>query len=191
MGGVDDVNTLIADTEITLGKLKTYFHRNGLMLNASKTQCIFIGSRQLMARIQDNTIIQLDGNSITPSKQVKYLGVFLDCHLTFDVHIHELSKKVMGTLMYLNRIKDKFEKTTRILVVQSLVLSLMNYCLKIWGTTNATLLHNVQKLQNFAARVAVGGVGKYEHVTPVITQLKWLKMKEKLFYDIDIAVNVL
>ena len=64
----------------------------------------------------------------------------------------------------------------------------MNYCLRIWGTTNATMLSNVQKLQNFAARVAVGDVRKYDHITPAFTQLNWLKMKQKLYYDIAIMV---
>ncbi|KAK7084119.1 hypothetical protein SK128_004710 [Halocaridina rubra] len=35
-------------------------------------------------------------------------------------------------------------------------MSLINYCLKVWGCTNKTQLQRIQKLQNFAARVAVG-----------------------------------
>ncbi len=35
-----------------------------------------------------------------------------------------------------------------------------------WGTTNDTLMATVQKLQNFAVRVAIGGVKKYDHVSP-------------------------
>ncbi len=89
----------------------------------------------------------------------------------------------MGALMFINRISQNFNKSTRILVVQSLVLSLINYCIVIWGTTNETLLHNVQKLQNFAAKVAVGCTRKYDHVTPFIKELKWLKIKEKHTLD--------
>ncbi len=37
---------------------------------------------------------------------------------------------------------------------------------KTGGTTNATLFSTVQKLQNFAAKVAVGGARKYDHVSP-------------------------
>ncbi len=76
-----------------------------------------------------------------------------------------------------------FEKRTRTIVVQSLVLSIINYCIRIWGTTNATLLNNVQKLQNFAAKVAVGGARKYDHVSPIIKEPIWLKMKEKHAFD--------
>ena len=70
-GTIDDVNTLIKNTESSLCQLKTYFHRNGLMINADKTQCIFIGTRQLMVKVQDNYVIKFDGKNITPCKQVK------------------------------------------------------------------------------------------------------------------------
>ncbi len=99
--------------------------------------------------------------------------------MTFDVHANELSKTVVGTLMHIYRISLNFEKRTRTIVVQSQVLSIINYCIKIWGITNATLLSNVQKLQTFAAEVAVGGARKYDHVSPIIKELRWLKIKEK------------
>jgi len=44
----------------------------------------------------------------------------------------------------------------------------------------------VQKLQNFAAKVAVGGAKKYDHVTPIIQKLKWLTIENKCFYDLCI-----
>lgn len=50
--------------------------------------------------------------------------------------------------------------TTRIMIIQSLVLSVINYCIKIWGATNDLYLNKAQKLVNFAARVAVVGVKK-------------------------------
>ncbi len=59
--------------------------------------------------------------------------------------------------MFINRVKDIFDKDTRMIVIKTLVLSLINYGLKIWGNTNETLMQRVQKLQNFAAKVAVGG----------------------------------
>ena len=54
----------------------------------------------------------------------------------------------------------------RIIVVQTLVLSLMNYCISINGCTNVTLLHRVQYLQNIASKLANGGAVRYDHVTP-------------------------
>ncbi len=103
--------------------------------------------------------------------------------MNFDVHVNELNKKVVGTLMHIYRISLNFERRTRTVVAQSLVLSLVNYCIRIWGTTNATLLNNVQKLENFAAKVAVDGARKYDKVSTIIKELRSLKIKEKHVFD--------
>ena len=99
-----------------------------------------------------------------------------------------MSKKVTGTLLYINRISGKFDRSTRITVVQSLVLSIMYYCSKVWGKTNKTMIERVQKLLNFAAKVAYGGLRKYDHVSPIFSELGWLKVDQKIFFDLCIAV---
>ncbi len=136
----------------------------------SVDECIFVVNRQLLSHVPPNTIIHCDENIIYTSIHVKNLSVYIDKHMFFDAHINELFKKVMGTLIFINRISNNFDKATRIVVVQSLVLSLINYCIIIWGSTNETLLDDVQKIQNFAAKVAVGCCRKYDHVTPVEDQ---------------------
>ena len=63
------------------------------------------------------------------------------------------------------------------------MLSVINYCIKIWGTTSNHQKQRVQKLQNFAARVAVGVLRKYDHVSPAFEELKWLRVKQKHLFD--------
>ena len=89
----------------------------------------------------------------------------------------------MGSLIYLNRIKNQVTSEVRVTMVQSLALSYLNYCPNIWGTTNKTQLHRIQKLQNFAAKVAVGNGRKYDRATPYIDKLNWLKIERKCLLD--------
>ena len=185
---IDELPQLIRKVENAFSLAKNYFDENGLLINAKKTQIIFIGNRQLLARIPPDTTINYDNHIITPIKHAKNLGVHFDCFMSFDVHIDELSRKVMGLLIYLNRIKDKFDKTTRITVIESLVLSLINYCCKIWGSANKTLLLKVQKLLNFAARVADGTVRKYDHITPVLKELQWMKIEKIYVFHVCVFV---
>ncbi len=90
-----------------------------------------IGSRQILSQIPSNIIVKIDGDTITPSNHVKNLGVCIDRIMLFDKHINELSKKVVGTLMFINRVCDKLDRPSRIIAVQSLVLSIINYCIRI------------------------------------------------------------
>ena len=112
----------------------------------------------------------------------------MDSCLTFHSHIDELIKKVTGTLIFLNRVRDRFQPECRVMAVQALILSILNYCLPIWGSTNKTQLNRVQKLLNFAARIAVGGAKKRDHVSPIFEKLKWLKMKPRFIYTICVLV---
>ena len=103
--------------------------------------------------------------------------------MTFERHIDEMYKKTMGSLIYLNRIKLQVTPDVRVLLVQALSLSYLNYCSNIWGTTSKTQLQRVQKLQNFAAKVAVGNGKKYDRATPYINKLNWLKIEKKCIFD--------
>ncbi len=83
----------------------------------------------------------------------------------------------------MNRLSENIDKPTSKIIVQSLVLSFINYCICILGSTNKTLIQAVQKLQNFAAKVVTGGARKYDHVTPIIKELEWLTVKDKYYLE--------
>ncbi len=59
-------------------------------------------------------------------------------HKSFEVHIHELHLKVIGILLLVNRIRDKFDAAARKIVMQSFALSGINYCLQVYGTADNT-----------------------------------------------------
>ena len=181
---ITNIEALKSEGELALRDAKKYFQANGLNVNEGKTQCMFIGSRQLISLIPPDFNIYFGNIAISPLKSVKNLGVYMDQYLLYDIHINHISRKVNGILIFLNRIKDNFEKSARIIVVQSLVLSIINYCSKIWGMTTGQQLDRVQKLENFAAKVALGNGRKYDHATPFLKELNWLKIESKVTFDI-------
>ena len=66
---------------------------NKLFLNTDKTNLIIFHSRH---KPFDNTglSIKFNGKKLQPVEQVKYLGMYLDKHLSWDYHINQLSKKL-------------------------------------------------------------------------------------------------
>ncbi len=97
--------------------------------------------------------------------------------MSFDVHVTDMSKQVSGTLMYINRIQG-LSKEARLIAVETLALSHINYGITIWITANIMQLKRVQKLQNFAAKVAIGGASKFDHATPFVNKLQWLSIRQ-------------
>ena len=187
-GDPNNLDDLIDRAKNVFIQAKRYFNTNGLLLNENKTQFIFFGSKQYLSRIPDNIEILFGNAPIKQSKKVKNLGIYMDNGLTFHCHIDEISKKVIGTLIFLNRVWDRFQPECRVMAVQALILSTLNYCLLVWGSTNKTQLNRVQKLLNFAARVAIGGAKKRDHVSPLFEKLKWLKMESRFIYKICILI---
>ena len=49
-----------------------------------------------------------------------------------------------------------------------------------WNYSEANL-SKLQAVQNFACRI-VNGARKYDHVTPILKQLRWLPVRQQLFY---------
>ena len=167
-GRINEINDLVNRAQITLNDAKKYFQINGLNVNERKTQCIFIGSRQYISRIPPDIKIHFAETPITPLQSVKNLGLYMDQYMLFDHHINHITRKVNGLLLFLNRIKDRFDKMTRVIIVQALAISIINYCSRIWGMTTKEQLDNVQKVQNFAAKIAYGGARKYDQVTQIL-----------------------
>ncbi len=108
-----------------------------------KTQCIFIASRALISKIPGNTTIRAGEASIRPSKSVKNVELHFDNYMSFDVHVTEMSKKVSGTLMCINRIED-LNQEARLIAVETLALSHINYGITVWSTTNIMQLKRVK-----------------------------------------------
>ncbi len=92
--------------------------------------------------------------------------------MSFVVHVTEMGEKDSGTFMYINRIQDLLSKETRLIAVETLILSYINCGISIWSTANITQLKRVEKLQNFANKVAIAGASKFDLATPLLNKLQ-------------------
>lgn len=89
--------------------IKHYFIRNGLLLNLN-AMIFFIGNRQLLAEILPTTIINCNGDIIIPNTHVKNLGVYIERYMSFYINVSKLNKKIRVMLLFINRIKENFDK---------------------------------------------------------------------------------
>ena len=61
------------------------------------------------------------------------------------------------------------------------VFSKLYYCSSVWSTTSERNLKKLQSVQNFASHI-IGGLQKYDHMTPIMKELNWMPVKKQLFY---------
>ena len=72
-------------------------------------------------------------------------------------------------------------------VMQSLVMSRLDYCNALLIGIQQDLIAKLQRLQNSAARI-VSRTRKYEHITPVLIKLHWLPIKFRIQFKVLLLV---
>ena len=65
--------------------------------------------------------------------EVKDLDMLLDPRLTCDKHIQALSSSCISKLGQLGRVKHKFDQPTLATIIETLVISKINYCSTVWS----------------------------------------------------------
>ena len=84
-----DAREHIADLLQLIAKLILFFRKNELIVNESKTEFTVFGAPK-RNKIEE---IIVNGCRILEKKVVKYLGVHIDCNLSFDEEIKKCTKK--------------------------------------------------------------------------------------------------
>ncbi len=65
-------------------------------------------------------LTKCDIERVKPFCQIRNLGVHVDNYVTFDDHVSTINHWVMGTLMYINRVKHYFDEPKRVFSIQSI-----------------------------------------------------------------------
>ena len=118
--------------------------RNSLKLNASKTQLIVLGTRQMLRSLSPISL-SVNGSTIHESDRVKNLGLVMDHTLSYEPHIGQLVGRCTGLLIGLSHARHRQPKETLITIINALVLSTLRYCIGVYGTATAKNMTRFKK----------------------------------------------
>ena len=180
-----DSDTLVLrlerDHSVTLvSTLSLWFRKNGLKVNANKTQLLVIGTTQNL-RLMPPAQVEFLGSTITGSQTVKNLGVVFDQNMTFSAHVDNVVRRCVGLLSGLSHSRHAPPADTLSVIVQALVVSALRYCISVYGVCGATQMARLQKLLNFSVRI-ISGHRKHERISDVVGNLKWLSAENLYRY---------
>ena len=118
--------------------------------------------------------------------------MLVDETLSYNEHVTNITSNCMASLCQINRIKHLLDPKTLESVITSSVFSKLPFCSTVWANTSKTRqCAEVTKIQNFAARVLTG-TRKYEYITPVLNDPRWLSMPATLaLYDVILTFKCL
>ena len=179
-GPMSDLQTVVSRLETSLASLDLWFRANSLKVNADKTQVIIFGSHQNIRRLPAVTV-QFGGVELEPCKEVKNLGVTFDRALSWDSHVDSLTRRCFGILAGLAHLRHHVPAHTIEMLVTSLVLSQVRYCITVYGNGTGGNLNRIQKIINYGVRVVLGR-SKYDHVSELRQKLGWMSSDELAQY---------
>jgi len=76
---------------------------NGFKSNIAKSVCMLIGTRQRVSR--KSLCLSLNNNELKQVTSTKYLGLYIDNHLTWHNHVDYVLKRVREKIYSINRLK--------------------------------------------------------------------------------------
>ncbi|KAI4889762.1 hypothetical protein NFI96_019377, partial [Prochilodus magdalenae] len=114
--------------------------------------------------------ISFGSSLITLPEDTRSLGVILDGQLSFSAHIGNLTRSCRFLLYSIRRIRPFPSQEATQLLVQSLVISRLDYCNSLLASL---ALRTLELVQNAAARL-IFNLPKFTHLTPLLRSLHWL-----------------
>ena len=129
---------------------------NYLLLNPGKTEIIVFGCQSTLSNFKINGTFLTQSLCIRFVSNVKNLGFWLDSNLSFKHQITTLKSSCFHKLRHLSKIKPHLSSKQLKILSQALVISSLDYCNSLYYGINASLLAQLQFIQNRACRIVCG-----------------------------------
>jgi len=176
-------STSINQLQSVFSQVSSWMSANLLSLNPSKTEFLVIGLPQQTAKVNDPSLAIDSNNVLQPVTHARNLGFLIDNNLSFDQQISALSRSCSYHLRDLRRIRPTLNFHTANIIATSLVQSKLDYCNSLYLNLPAHCINKLQVIQNNMAR-AITSKRKFDHISPTLHSLHWLKIKERINYKV-------
>jgi hypothetical protein len=170
-----------------LHEIQSWMCNNKLALNASKTEFLLLGTPCQLNKFDNINSVSFDDILIAREESVRNLGIIFDKSMSFDNHINHICKITHMQIRDIRRVRDVVPKSALIPLANALVTSRLDYCNSLYNGIAKTNLQKLQRIQNSIAR-AITKTPKYNHITPVLKNLHWLPVEQRIKFKTSLLV---
>ena len=126
--------------------------------------------------------------SVAPVDSVRDFGVLLNSDMSMDAHLTRLVSSCFGVLRQIRCIRRSLPREALSTLVTSFITSKIdNYNVALAGLPQRDL-DRIQSVLNATARLTADA-RKFDHVTPLLVNLHWLRVPGRIQYKLCVLVH--
>ena len=99
-----------------------------MLLNASKSEAMLIGTRARLSKFDKNSLVTVAGARVKCGESLTSLGVVIDPHLSFDAPVNSIVSSCNYHLHAFRHIRPSLSDEVAAAVGRSIVMSRLDYC---------------------------------------------------------------
>ena len=168
--------------EACIADMAAWMVTNKLKLNECKSDFLIISSKFQKSLIRTRGIT-IGDELITPSTSVRNLGVTFDDSMLMEIHVKNVCKSMYFNIHNVSTIRKVLDDKSAAMLIHAFVFSRLDICNSLLYKIPDRLTDKLQLTLNAAARVLTK-TSKYDHITPILEQLHWLPVKQRIQYKI-------
>ena len=168
--------------QMCVSDLNLWMQRNRLKLNGDKTEVAVLSPEHLSSPSLSS--INIAGFEIEPSS-VRNIGVFFDKNLNLDSHISSICKSCLFHIHNIWKIRRWISLSACETLVHALISCRLDFCNSLLFGISKSSLTKLQSVQNAAARL-VTLTRTSEHITPILQDLHWLPVEQRIEFKINL-----
>ena len=173
--------------EECLAQIHTWMSANKLKLNSGKTEIMLFGTRQKLKLVEIPYLDVAGTNVLVTDRPIRNLGVMFDSSLSMTAQVNNMVKTANFHLRNIGAVRKHLTESTTKQLVQSLVISRLDYCNNLLCGVTSELLGRLQVVQNKAARLITRS-RKCDHITPFLYDLHWLPVDARIDFKTMVMV---
>ncbi len=172
------------EMEDCVRNIREWMNHNCLKLKEGKTEFMIIQPRSSRSwKLTEKVPLHIGDQRIPPVQNVRTIGVTFDNTLSMDRHISDVCRASCYHLRNIGLIKKKLTSDSLKAVVHAIVISRLDMNNALYCGLPGYLLDKLQRVQNSAARL-LSGCSHRAHITPVLKELFWLPVRQRITFKL-------
>jgi hypothetical protein len=178
----DEEAIALEKLERCIADLRVWMNKNRLKLNDSKTEFMIFGTKSKLSKINTKSV-RVGDDDIAAVQHVRNIGAYFDSEMKMDKQVKNTCQSAWMNLYNISKIRRYLTTDQCKSVVHAYVTSKLDANNALLAGTTVELKSKLQRVQNAAAKLITQNK-KHDHVTPLLYNLHWLPVEDRIIFKI-------